>query len=527
MNSNYYIFYESFLKKILIIFSMLMIFMISLDAQTKSSEPKSPKKKTTKTKKTKKKDKNAFIEIIQDSTSSMIDSTKIEKPKKSKKSEQTVKGVSEKSKPRTNISDPEDDSMSGMLEWRISLRDDNGNIELPARFRNWWYIRLDGVNNSSPTTLNIEGDGFPGKSVVIPVYSYDRVNWHRLSPEDIINTSSKDGYFNYTIQKVFDSSATVWLARYYPYSFSRMEKFVKSLEKNPYAKVEIIGNSALGRPIYMITITDFKVDDKNKKRIWIHARTHPSESGSSFVVEGLIKHLVSDCNAHCKDADLSKLIFHIVPMVNPDGVALGNSRVTPDNSLDLERTWIKASNNYDLIEDTPPETKALHSAITRLSKKGPEFIIALNIHSKNAYPNWRNFLYTNFKESKPEYGEQGDSLFKKQLDFAKILTSFYCGDTINVRDSEESGKLMEKKHFPEMWWWLNFKDSVMAVTLETVSGLNGCFEEWITYRDQMLLGEALAKACNMYYKYYVTKDYFKYQRRQDNINDLMKFYIGN
>jgi hypothetical protein len=518
-----------FFRKILVIFSAMILFTMSINSQTKNTEPKSAKKKTTKTtkkKKSKKQEEKLKVEdeILYDTSSVIIDSSETVKLKKNPKAEQTLKGPVDKSKLRTNVSDPEDDSMSGILEWRIVLRDDNGNVELPARFRNWWYIRLDGVNSNVPTTLNIEGDGFPGKSVVIPVYSYDRINWHRLSPDDIVNTSANEGFYNYTIQKVFDSSSTVWLARYYPYSLSRLEKFLKTLEKNPYAKVEKIGTSAQGNPINMITITDFKVDDKNKKMIWIHARTHPSETGGSFVIEGLVNHLVSDCNIHCKEADLSKLIFNIVPMVNPDGVANGNARVTPDNSLDLERTWVKADNNYDLVEDSPPETKALHSAITKLEKKGPEFIIALNIHSKNAYPNWRNFLYTNFKESKPEYGAEGDSLFKKQLDFAKILTNFYCGDTINVRDSEESGKLMEKKHFPEMWWWLNFKDKVMAVTIETVTGLNGCFDDWVNYQDQEFLGQAIAKACNRYYQYYVSKQYAKYERLNDDFEDLMKFY---
>ncbi|MFH1049361.1 MAG: M14 family zinc carboxypeptidase [bacterium] len=518
-------------RKLLVIFSiMFLLSTVLCFSQTKTSNTKTEKKKTVKTTKKKKAkkedgklkndDKNKT-----DSTNITADSTKTSKSIKTSKTEQTLKGSSDKISPRTNVSDPEDDSMSGLLEWRIVLRDDNGNLELPPRFRNWWYIRLDGINNNVPSTLNIEGDGFPGKSVVIPVYSYDRINWHRLSPDDIINTTTKDGFFNYTIQKVFDSSSTVWLARYYPYSLSRLEKFLSSLEKNSFAKIEKIGTSGQGNAIRMITITDFKVDDKNKKRIWIHARTHPSETGSSFAVEGLVKYLISDCNVHCKKADLTKLIFHIVPMVNPDGVALGNARVTPDNSLDLERTWIKAENNYDLIKETAPETKALHSVITRLEKQGPEFIIALNLHSKNAYPNWRNFLYTNFKESKPEYGAEGDSLFKKQLEFTKILSDYYCGDTINVRDSEESGKLTEKKHFPEMWWWVNFKDKVMAATIETVSGLNGCFEDWICYRDHELLGEAIAKACNQYFKFYISKKYDKYERPNDDIQMLMKFYI--
>ncbi|MFC2130187.1 M14-type cytosolic carboxypeptidase [Bacteroidota bacterium] len=449
------------------------------------------------------------------------------KKKSTKKTKKIEKPVKKTNEIRTNVLNPDDDSMSGTLEWRVVLKDDNGNIELPERFRTWWYVRLDGVNKNGVTTLEIEGDGFPGKSVVLPVYSYDRSNWHRLNPKDIVSTSFDDGLHTYTIQKQFDSSSTVWLARYYPYSLSRLDKFIKTVGKSSFVKFEKIGSSSTGKPIYMLTITDPKVDDKTKKRIWIHSRTHPSETGGSYVIEGIVNYLISQCNENCKCADLSKLIFNIVPVVNPDGVALGNARVTPDSSFDLERMWLRDKDNYKLKQSCPPEVKAIHSAITNLDKKGPEFIIALNLHSKNAPQNWESFLYTNFKKDNKDFAEEGHSLFKKQLNYAKILSGYYCGDTINVRMSEESGKGIAMKHFPEMWWWLNFKDKVMAVTLETTSGYDGCFEEWVTYKDHEYLGEAIAKACNQYYKYYVSKEYERYEKPCEDIDELMEFYIGS
>ena len=283
----------------------------------------------------------------------------------------------------------------------------------------------------------------------------------------------------------------------------------------------------MGRDIKMITITNPKFDDKNKKRIWIHARTHPSETGSSFVIEGLINYLLSNCCEHCNGADLNKLIFNIVPMVNPDGVALGNARVSPDSSYDLERMWFRDKDNYNLQDTCPPEIKALHSAITKTIKTGPEYIIAINLHSKNAPPDWRSFLYSNFKFGDKNYSSQGDSLFKKQLSFAKLLSQYYCVDTIKVRTSEEALKSMEEKLFPEAWWWLNFKDKVMAVTLETTSGYDGCFEEWVTYKDHEYLGEALARACNQYYKHFISKEFFRYERPVENLDELIKFKIGN
>ncbi len=428
---------------------------------------------------------------------------------------------------KTNILNPDEDSMSGTLEWNVVLKNDNGNLNLPKRFRTWWYIRLDGVNPKSLTRLNVIGDGFPGKSVVIPVYSYDRVNWHRLRPENIVATSGNDGFYNYTIEAKFDSSTTVWLARYYPYPYNRLENFLSTIQSHPFVKIETIGKSTMGRDLKMITITNPKFDDKNKKRIWIHARTHPSETGSSFVIEGLINYLLSNCCEQCNGTDLSKLIFNIVPMVNPDGVALGNARVTPDSSYDLERMWLRGNDNYTLLDNSPPEIKALHSAITSATKKGPEFIIALNIHSKNAPPDWRSFLYSNFNFGNKKYKEEGDSLFKKQLSFAKLLTQYFCIDTIKIRTSEEIAKPMEEKLFPEAWWWLNFKSNVMAITLETTSGYDGCFEEWVTYKDHEFLGEAIAKACNQYYKHFISKEYFRYEKPTENIDELKKFKVGH
>ncbi len=448
------------------------------------------------------------------------------KNNKAKKKNVKIKNSGANNKIATNILNPDDDSMSGTLEWSVVINDDNGNINLPERFRTWWYVRLDGINKNSITSLRINGDGFPGKSVVLPVYSYDRINWHRLKPEDIVSATGEKKLYYYIIRKRFDSSNTVWLARYYPYSVSRLNNFIKKISKNPYVKVEKIGTSSRGRTINMLTITDFKVSNKNKKRIWIHARTHPSETGGSFFVEGLVKYLISNCNINCENSSLSKLIFNIVPMVNIDGVANGNARVTPDSSYDLERMWFRKDNNYDLRDTCPPEVKALHSAITKLIKKGPEFLIALNIHSKNAVSNWRPFLYSNFRRENKHYGSKGDTLFKRQLNFAKIISSYYCGDTINVRSSEEIANNMSKKLYPEAWWWLNFKDKVMAATLETTSGYNGCFEEWVNYKDQMKLGEAVAKSCYQYYKYYVSKKYYRYERPCENINELLKFHIS-
>ena len=68
-----------------------------------------------------------------------------------------------------------------------------------------------------------------------------------------------------------------------------------------------------------------KVDpEKKRKVVYITARVHPGETPSSYVCQGLIEFLVS---SHPIAKVLREnIVFKIIPMLNPDGVYLGNYR---------------------------------------------------------------------------------------------------------------------------------------------------------------------------------------------------------
>jgi murein tripeptide amidase MpaA len=72
----------------------------------------------------------------------------------------------------------------------------------------------------------------------------------------------------------------------------------------------------------------------------IAARVHPGESNSSYMLHGLIKYLLSTE----KIANLlrDKFIFKIIPMLNPDGVIVGNNR-TSFLGKDLNRAYLDAT----------------------------------------------------------------------------------------------------------------------------------------------------------------------------------------
>jgi murein tripeptide amidase MpaA len=77
-------------------------------------------------------------------------------------------------------------------------------------------------------------------------------------------------------------------------------------------------------------------DHKHKKGIIITGRVHPGESNSSFVVEGIINFLLSNCKeaVHLRN----NFVFKILPMINPDGVIYGNYRCSL-LGVDLNRRW--------------------------------------------------------------------------------------------------------------------------------------------------------------------------------------------
>ena len=86
-----------------------------------------------------------------------------------------------------------------------------------------------------------------------------------------------------------------------------------------------------------MTITDDVEGDVNGKNLVIVlTRSHPCDSATSFIVQGMMEFLTSD-HGIAKEVR-NKIVFKVVPMMNPDGVFLGNTRSTLVGA-DLNRSW--------------------------------------------------------------------------------------------------------------------------------------------------------------------------------------------
>lgn len=87
----------------------------------------------------------------------------------------------------------------------------------------------------------------------------------------------------------------------------------------------------------MAIITNFSSQPEEiaiRRAIVITSRIHPGESNASFIVEGMLQFLVSedDIARYLRN----NFVFKIIPMLNPDGVIIGNYRCSL-SALDLNR----------------------------------------------------------------------------------------------------------------------------------------------------------------------------------------------
>ncbi|CAG7659346.1 unnamed protein product [Allacma fusca] len=98
------------------------------------------------------------------------------------------------------------------------------------------------------------------------------------------------------------------------------------------------------RKLDVITVSNVALASTNPakktKLVVIIARSHPGESPTSFIAQGFIDFLVS---THAMMGALrDHVMIKIIPMMNPDGVFLGNYRCSL-MGYDLNRHWNQVS----------------------------------------------------------------------------------------------------------------------------------------------------------------------------------------
>ncbi|MEM6581663.1 MAG: M14-type cytosolic carboxypeptidase [Pseudomonadota bacterium] len=384
----------------------------------------------------------------------------------------------------------------GAQSWELYLADDNDNDALPDSYRNWWYVRFDDLDSNQVTEISLRNRGW--QYYYVPVYSYDGEDWQHFEESQVSITEACDVgiegcYLN--ISASFDEP-TVYVARFYPYTYSQLQTYIASIEGDGLVSVETVGFSPdFGEPIQVITIENDDIPTMDKHYVWIHARSHPGETPASFMLEGIVEEVLANFRNGREIAD--ELVFYINPMHNIDGVLVGNYR-TNTFSQNLEIEWlIDTSEPLYLTGEAAMENRDLNFFMADIvTTQSSDNSIALNLHATNSDPETDAFAYAHFGLDPTLYTPSEIALFEKQDVFINDIIANYDGHFI---EAWEGGSGFLESPFPETWWWYNVGEESLALTIEAVYS-KGTFGYWVTDEDVRELGRAIAESIFQHYE---------------------------
>lgn len=238
------------------------------------------------------------------------------------------------------------------------------------RQASWYYFRVDNAPRTEmkfdlvdlPGEYNFKPNSGPLSDKTPPVISYDGKTWTHVKN---ITYDAKEPRLQI---RVTPESSTFWLAHTPPYTNTHLASLRKEIARHKDFKEAVIGKTPQGRSMYV-----WSIGDANAPRtVWLMFRQHSWESGSSWVGEGLIRALLSE-DPQFRDLR-TRILWKIVPMCDPDGVARGGVRFN-HKGYDLNRNWD--------VEDAAlmPEITAQRKAIADWIASGRKIDLFLSLHN--------------------------------------------------------------------------------------------------------------------------------------------------
>jgi len=238
----------------------------------------------------------------------------------------------------------------------------------PNRAAGHWHFQIQGAPGSSVTLVlhNFDNvyNGKPGAAVSkksICYVSTDGVAW-RVIPAEFLEG-------NLLRVRVRLEGGSLYLARLEPYRLADLERLLQEVRGLPLVEITEIGRTVEGRPLEILRVGN----PDAPRRVLLRARSHAWEPGGNWVVQGLIRALLSgdDVARQC----LERCCIYVLPMANKDGVARGGTRF---NLLgkDLNRDWGGPADPR-----LAPENHALETWIEGMAARGKAPHLAIDLHN--------------------------------------------------------------------------------------------------------------------------------------------------
>uniref|UniRef100_A0A1I8I3A9 Cytosolic carboxypeptidase 2 n=1 Tax=Macrostomum lignano TaxID=282301 RepID=A0A1I8I3A9_9PLAT len=205
---------------------------------------------------------------------------------------------------------------------------------------------------------------------------------------------SEKFYYSLTWQTRFEFlDDTVYFAHCYPYTYSDLLDYLQSLQADPvvsgFCKQRVLCRSLAGNAVHLLTIGTPEEPPKGgakpqqqqqsrKPVILVTSRVHPGESNASWMMKGFLDHLTGQHPDACLLRDC--FTFKVVPMINPDGVIVGNYRCSLAGR-DLNRNYRSP------LRDSFPAVCAIVDLVSRLQARGVRVALYCDLHGHSRRQN--------------------------------------------------------------------------------------------------------------------------------------------
>lgn len=246
------------------------------------------------------------------------------------------------------------DAESGAIHLRPALREGRG---WPC----WWYLRVDGAAPGKPIDLTVSGHPGPfrpGGAALAASWAQPRRaalsdndrDW-RQTPEASLDAAARTATYRFEAP-----AARFWVAWGPPFLPAQAEALLAATAAaHPGAERFRLATSRGGRPVPGIRIGR----PDAPAAIWVQARQHAWEAGSSWVGQGFLEWMAGDDPA--AKALRETTAIHFVPIMDVDNVAMGagGKEAVP---RDHNRDWSG--------EPVYPEVAAAQARIGALDREG-------------------------------------------------------------------------------------------------------------------------------------------------------------
>ncbi|XP_068943379.1 cytosolic carboxypeptidase 3 isoform X1 [Petaurus breviceps papuanus] len=284
---------------------------------------------------------------------------------------------------------------SGNLQKVVKVTDHEYQLTVrPDLFTNrhtqWYYFQVTNTQAGIPYRFTIvnftKPDSLYNRGMRPLFYSekeaeMNSIGWQRTGEQIKYyrNNIGQEGRqlfsLTWTFQFPYDKD-TCYFAHCYPYTYANLQDYLLGITNDPvrshFCKIRVLCHTLARNMVYVLTITTPLKNTESRKRkvVILTARVHPGETNSSWIMKGFLDYILGDSS----DAQLLRdtFIFKVIPMLNPDGVIVGNYRCSLAGQ-DLNRCYTS------IQKDSYPSVWYTRNMIRRLMEDR-EILLYCDLH---------------------------------------------------------------------------------------------------------------------------------------------------